>query len=214
MVQVEVEGLRIAYEKMGRGPELVLTQGFVGNGLSTWGRQAEALADDCTVIVWDVPGAGRASDPPESFRVADYADCLAAFLRLVGVERAHLGGVSFGRDPRAVGISAPPASRAVAGDGRWVRRMDGIAAGGEVHREGAEVQPRRVQVMALASAEADLREVLPRVDVPTLLLHGEQDAGSSSGPWTTFAYEASSVSCSAAVCQALAYRTPVEWFGQ
>ena len=29
--------------------------------------------------------------------------------------------------------------------------------------------------MARASAEADLREVLPRIAVPTLLLHGEAD---------------------------------------
>jgi pimeloyl-ACP methyl ester carboxylesterase len=29
--------------------------------------------------------------------------------------------------------------------------------------------------MALASAHADLRDVLPRIDVPTLLLHAEAD---------------------------------------
>jgi pimeloyl-ACP methyl ester carboxylesterase len=29
--------------------------------------------------------------------------------------------------------------------------------------------------MAMASAEADLRDVLPLIDVPTLLLYGDQD---------------------------------------
>jgi pimeloyl-ACP methyl ester carboxylesterase len=36
MDQVEVEGLRIAYERVGVGPPLVLVHGFVGDGRSTW----------------------------------------------------------------------------------------------------------------------------------------------------------------------------------
>ena len=39
----------------------------------------------------------------------------------------------------------------------------------------AEFHPRGFSVMARSLAEADLREVLPRVDVPTLLLYGEDD---------------------------------------
>jgi pimeloyl-ACP methyl ester carboxylesterase len=39
----------------------------------------------------------------------------------------------------------------------------------------ADFQPAGVRAMARSFAEADLRDVLPRVDVPTLLLHGEAD---------------------------------------
>lgn len=40
------------------------------------------------------------------------------------------------------------------------------------------VHPAANEAMLLGMAEADLRDVLPRVDVPTLLLYGERDARS------------------------------------
>ena len=79
MEQVDVEGLSIAYERAGEGPPLLLLQGFVGDARSTWGRQIDDFSDDFTVVAWDVPGAGRSSDPPESVRLPEYADCLAGF---------------------------------------------------------------------------------------------------------------------------------------
>jgi hypothetical protein len=34
--RVEIKGLRIAYERAGEGPPLLLLQGFVGDARSTW----------------------------------------------------------------------------------------------------------------------------------------------------------------------------------
>jgi pimeloyl-ACP methyl ester carboxylesterase len=42
----------------------------------------------------------------------------------------------------------------------------------------ADLHPAGALTMARAMAEADLRDVLPRVDVPTLLLYGERDVRS------------------------------------
>ena len=75
---------------------MVLAHGFVGDGRSTWGAQIDGLSDEFTVIAWDAPGAGGSADPPEDFAMDDYADCLAAFLRALRIERAHLVGLSFG----------------------------------------------------------------------------------------------------------------------
>jgi pimeloyl-ACP methyl ester carboxylesterase len=94
--QVEIRGLRIAYERAGGGPPLLLLQGFVGDARSTWRRQIDDLSDEFTVVAWDVPGAGRSSDPPESFRLPDYADSLAGFVDTLGLGRVHLVGLSFG----------------------------------------------------------------------------------------------------------------------
>ena len=66
MDTIDVEGLRVAYERAGEGPELVLLQGFVGDGPTTWRPQIEALSDEFTVVAWDAPGAGGSSDPPET----------------------------------------------------------------------------------------------------------------------------------------------------
>ena len=96
MPRVEVGGLEITYERAGSGPPLVLLHGYVGDGRTTWPHQIDELSSDFTVLAWDAPGAGGSTDPPESLGMAGYADCLAAFLRELGIEQAHVGGLSFG----------------------------------------------------------------------------------------------------------------------
>jgi pimeloyl-ACP methyl ester carboxylesterase len=39
----------------------------------------------------------------------------------------------------------------------------------------SEIRPIGTRVMAYSLADADLRDVLPRIDVPTLLLYGDAD---------------------------------------
>ena len=73
---------------------MVLLHGFFGDA-RVWRRQFE-LADDYRVIAWDAPGCGGSSRPPETFRIADYADALAGFIRALDTERPHLVGNSFG----------------------------------------------------------------------------------------------------------------------
>jgi pimeloyl-ACP methyl ester carboxylesterase len=213
-MEVEVAGLRIAYERAGDGPPLVLLHGYVGDGRSTWRRQLEELSDEFTVVAWDAPGAGRSSDPPESFGLADYADCLAAFVAALGVGRPHVAGLSFGgglalelyqRYPEI------PAKLVLAGAyAGWAgslppevveQRLQQVLQLAELEPEQlvrdvlptlfsesapAELvgefaasmsafHPAGLRAMARAFAEADLREVLPRIDQPTLLLYGDED---------------------------------------
>jgi pimeloyl-ACP methyl ester carboxylesterase len=59
---VEVGGLRIAYERAGAGPPLVLLHGYVGDGPTLWRPQLDTLSDDFTVIAWDAPGAGHVAN--------------------------------------------------------------------------------------------------------------------------------------------------------
>ena len=96
MEMIEVGGRRIAYERAGAGPPLVLLHGYVGDGPTTWRRQLDGLCDQFTVVAWDAPGAGRSSDPPEAFGMAGYADCLAGFIDRLGLVRPHVAGLSFG----------------------------------------------------------------------------------------------------------------------
>ncbi|MGH1561962.1 alpha/beta fold hydrolase [Mumia sp. DW29H23] len=214
MAEIELQGLRIAYERVGSGPPVVLVHGFVGDGRSTWGRQIDALSDDYTVLAWDAPGAGRSSDPPDWFRISDYADCLAGLLRELGVERAHLAGLSFGgtlvlatfqrhrhlarslglvnayagwagslgRDEARARLQACLRAADLPPDGFAAALMPSMfsasAPEAAVAGFGASVRefsPAGFRAMSRASAEADLRDVLPEVDVPTLIVHGDQD---------------------------------------
>lgn len=94
-MKVEVRGLEIAYERAGDGPPLVFLHGALADS-RVWRRQLRGLADEFTVVAWDEPGAGRSSDPPEDFTLADYADCLAAFISALDLGPAHVAGLSWG----------------------------------------------------------------------------------------------------------------------
>ena len=90
-----IDGLRVGYSRNGTGPPLVLVHGAWSDA-RIWRHQLEGLADAFDVIAWDAPGFGRSADPPATWRMPDYADCLAAFIVALGVERPHVLGLSFG----------------------------------------------------------------------------------------------------------------------
>lgn len=215
MDQIEVGGLRLAYARAGQGPPLVLLHGFVGDGRSTWQYQIDDLSDEFTVVAWDGPGAGRSSDPPPSFRIRDYADCLAGFVDALGLGRPHVAGLSFGgilalelyrrrrEMPRTLVLAGAYAgwagslpADAVAErlrrslqwsylpPAQFVDTMLPTMFSKSVSTERAdefaasvlEFHPAGFRAMAFASAEADLRDVLPKIDILTLLLYGDEDA--------------------------------------
>lgn len=95
MEQTQVGNFSIAYERAGEGPAIVLLHGFSQDGRA-WRPQLEALSNQFTVIAWDAPGAGRSSDPPETFGIGDWAECLAGFLDGLGIKTAHILGLSWG----------------------------------------------------------------------------------------------------------------------
>ncbi len=113
----------------GRGPELVLLNGWSASGLAwprTWVRELEK---DFRVIRIDNRGSGYSRFAPTPFTMADLADDVAAVLDDAGAERATVLGLSMGgmiaqefalRHPRRIDgliltATAPPAPAYVAG---------------------------------------------------------------------------------------------------
>lgn len=210
---VEVGGRTIAFERRGQGPPLVLVHGAVSDSRD-WRPQLEALSDQFTVVAWDAPGAGRSFDPPEDYGMDGYADCLAAFIEALGLERPHVLGLSFGSGvalelfrrhpavPRTLVLASAYAGW-LGSLGREVaeqRRQWGLAAAEqpldefvsdlnetlftesvpaalveEVTEIVKDYHPAGLRAMANAFADSDLRDVLPRIDVPTLLIYGDAD---------------------------------------
>lgn len=96
MEHVRVNGLDVAYRRVGSGPPIVFVHGAVEDS-RTWTPQLEALQDEFTVVAWDEPGVGRSGDlPNEGFGLADYAACLAAVVDAVALGPAHIVGLSWG----------------------------------------------------------------------------------------------------------------------
>lgn len=213
MGPIEIGGLRIAFERAGDGPLLVLLHGGLSDSRA-WRRQLDGLSDEFTVVAWDAPGCGQSSDPPETFRLPDYADCLAEFLDALELGRPHVLGLSFGAGlalelyrrhptiPRSLVLasayagwagSLPPEAveqrlkrglrEADLPPEQWVPGyLDGLfteSAAPEVIKEAVgmmlDTRPAGMRAMLQGFAEADLRDVLPRINVPTLLLYGDAD---------------------------------------
>ena len=211
--QIDVGSLRIAYERRGQGPLLVLLHGWPVNGRE-WRRQVDGLSDEFTVVAWDAPGAGRSSDPPETFRMSDWADSLVGFIGALGLGPAHLAGLSWGgglalevhrRDPGVVRslilVSAyagwagslpaevveqrlqvmlrntelPPDEWAPALIRTLLTERATRDMVDELASIIAELHPAATRVAMRAFAESDLRDELPHVRVPTLLLYGDED---------------------------------------
>lgn len=95
MDQVEVDGIRVAYDRSGSGPSLVLLHGALSDS-RIWRWMSADLARDHTVIAWDAPGFGQSSDIEDTWRAGHFADALAAFVELLGLEQPHIVGHSFG----------------------------------------------------------------------------------------------------------------------
>jgi pimeloyl-ACP methyl ester carboxylesterase len=213
MDEVRVGDFSIWFERRGAGPPLVLLHGALSDSRS-WRRQLDGLSDDFTLVAWDAPGCGRSSDPPEDFRLPDYADCLAAFINAIGVERPHVLGLSFGSGlalefyrrhpaiPRTLILasayagwagSLPPEvvkERVEEGlqQSEWppekvvdafIPTLFSGSVSDEVINETAAIisdfHPVGLRTMLKAFAAADLRDVLPLIEIPTLLLYGEFD---------------------------------------
>jgi hypothetical protein len=96
MDTVDAGGHRIAYDRKGEGPPLVLLHGYVGDR-RMWRTQIDGLSDEFTVVAWDAPGYGGSSDPPKAFRLSDFAECLAAFVDALGLGRPHVAGIPSSR---------------------------------------------------------------------------------------------------------------------
>ena len=92
---VRVNGATIGYRAAGQGPALVLLHGFLCDS-RCWRQQLVHLSALFRVVAWDAPGAGSSSDPPNTFTTQSYVRCLSSFLDIIGIESAHVLGLSWG----------------------------------------------------------------------------------------------------------------------
>ncbi|HXH81382.1 MAG TPA: alpha/beta fold hydrolase [Candidatus Tectomicrobia bacterium] len=95
MPRVRVGDVRLFYEARGAGEPLLLVMGFGGDHLA-WGFQAPAFAERHRVIAFDNRGAGRSDVPDVRYTTRAMAEDALGLLDALGVERAHVLGVSMG----------------------------------------------------------------------------------------------------------------------
>lgn len=199
----------IGFSEAGSGdaPPLIFLHG-VGSDKSVWRPQLEHFSASRRSIAFDYPGYGE-SEPVDGATRDDFASSILAAMDALGIEKAHicglsLGGViaiamhhaapirclsliiadSFAVHPDGQGIHdrSVAASRSMSmqqlAEGRagallGSEATDGLRA--EVVATMAGIDPGAFRLGAAAVWLADQRDRVSAIDVPTLILCGDED---------------------------------------
>jgi len=95
MPKLTINGIELHYVESGRGDPLLLIMGFGGDH-QAWALQAPAFSERYRVIAFDNRGAGQSSVPDEPYSTRMMAEDALGLLDALGIERAHVLGVSMG----------------------------------------------------------------------------------------------------------------------
>jgi pimeloyl-ACP methyl ester carboxylesterase len=95
MSKVQANGITINYEQQGTGEPLVLIP-YLAADNACYAFQVADYAKHFTCISVDPRGAGETDKPEGTYSTELFADDIAAFMQAIGVERAHVSGLSLG----------------------------------------------------------------------------------------------------------------------
>lgn len=198
---IEVTWLEWGRENRDRAPALILIHGSPGSA-SNFDGVAPLLAEDHYVVAPDLPGFGPLHERPPSLSIRAHAEYVDQLLAVLEIERAHLLGFSLGgavtihlADPEQ-----PPENTRVASltllSATGVQETELFGSYGVNHAvHGLQLLgltlvdnlvphfgafDRAMLGVAYArnffdSDQRPIRAILGRVEVPALVVHGEQD---------------------------------------
>jgi pimeloyl-ACP methyl ester carboxylesterase len=95
MPKVKANGITLNYEQQGSGEPLLLIP-YLAADNACYAFQVTDYAKHFTCILVDPRGAGESDKPTGAYSMELFADDLAAFMQAIGVERAHVSGLSLG----------------------------------------------------------------------------------------------------------------------
>ena len=185
------DGASIHYEAIGDGPLVLVTHGFSSSGDAFAGNLPAIVDSGFRVVTWDFRGHGAtdAGDDPRAYTVPLALGDMAALLDVEGADGAILAGHSLGgylslsfhiahpeRVKALVLIDTGPGYRddkARAGWNRFVDRGAGELAA--AHGDAAAARMMLTAEGILKQHDAHVIESLPSIDVPTLVIVGEND---------------------------------------
>lgn len=184
MPRAEHDGVRIYYEDFPPRHEepgwpgepgltpLVLAHGF-GVDLTMWDWQLEPLSWRRRLILWDARGHGQSAAPAEdeAYSMPLFAGDLAAVLDDAGIERAVIGGMSFGgMIALQFAVDFPQRTRALL-------LSDSVPRGASTSAPTPEAHGARRAMLE----RPDLTPALPTLTMPALVIYGERDERIAEG---------------------------------
>jgi pimeloyl-ACP methyl ester carboxylesterase len=185
MPTVKVNDIDIYYEIHGSGEPLVLIGGLA-NDITDYAGHSDIVAllsERCKVIAFDNRGVGRTGKPDIPYSIPMMAEDTVGLLDALGIERAHIVGISMGgRIALALALAHPDrvgklvlvstAPRVV----RSLRRsvLFGLYRVLVLKTRGSETS-RGFERQVAASASFDCTARLQEIRVPTCIMHGRKD---------------------------------------
>lgn len=115
MPTLEINGTEIFYELHGPedAPVVALINGVLMSTPS-WGHQTPVLARRYRVLLHDCRGQGQSDHPAGLYSMRQHADDLVALMEALGIERAHIAGISYGGEiAQLLGIYYPEKVRSL-----------------------------------------------------------------------------------------------------
>jgi pimeloyl-ACP methyl ester carboxylesterase len=95
MPTVRVNDINMYYELHGKGTPLVHVGGLAGDARA-WARQIQWLSQHFQVLCFDNRGTGRTDCPDQPYSTKLFAQDTLGLMDALGIERAHLYGISMG----------------------------------------------------------------------------------------------------------------------
>ena len=116
MARMRVNEVELYYEL--HGPEdaavLVLNNGVIMNAATSWVFQTEPLARQYRLLQYDCRGQGQSDHPDGPYSMEIHAGDLAGLLNALGIEKAHIAGISYGGEvAQAFALQHPQRTRSL-----------------------------------------------------------------------------------------------------
>jgi 3-oxoadipate enol-lactonase len=95
MPKIQSNGIHLYYEISGEGQPLLFIHGL-GSSTRDWEFQVQEFAKSYKVITFDLRGHGQSDKPAGPYSMAMFAADTVGLLRGLGIDRAHVVGLSLG----------------------------------------------------------------------------------------------------------------------
>jgi non-heme chloroperoxidase len=194
----------VVYSRRGAGPTVILLHGWCLNR-AMWTYQEAALIDAYDIVCPDMPGFGASWPVPGPYDLPSYARSLSSLIDDLAVDEVRVAGFAFGAAVamaaaqggesriRALALVAPPSAatapyermpKAMRRDWPQFAQRSAESIVKQDHSEAtmrwlAEMFGGTPLAVALATvqvlAQFEPAKAAPGIEVPALLIHGEQD---------------------------------------
>src|SRR5215470_12695670 len=95
MPRIRANGITMNYDQQGTGEPLILIP-YLSADHACYAFQVPEYAKHFTCISLDLRGTGETDKPDGAYSTELLADDVAAFMQALGIQRAHVSGLSLG----------------------------------------------------------------------------------------------------------------------